>query len=84
MNNYTRADFAYLDATTTCFSVISTYLVAKKILENWLYWVVIDAASIYLYISKGYYPTSVLFMLYTLMAVWGYRQWKRTLSIPNN
>ena len=84
MDNYTHADFAYLDAMTTCFSVVGTYLVAKKVLENWLYWVVIDAVSIYLYISKGYYPTTVLFMLYTLMALWGYLQWRQILLADNH
>ena len=52
MQNYTHADFAYLDSFTTCFAVVTTYLVAKKVLENWLYWIVIDAASMYLYYEK--------------------------------
>ena len=46
-----------LIALPTCFAVVTTYLVAKKVLENWLYWIVIDAASMYLYYEKGYYPT---------------------------
>lgn len=79
MDNYTPADFAYADAATSCFSVVSTYLIARKVLENWLYWVVIDGVSIYLYLSKGFYPTMVLFGLYTLMAVWGYVQWKKSM-----
>ena len=70
-----NADLAYLDSFTTCFAVVTTYLVAKKVLENWLYWVVIDAASIYLYYLKGFYPTLVLFIFYTLMACWGYKRW---------
>ncbi|WP_462153802.1 nicotinamide riboside transporter PnuC [Pseudoalteromonas piscicida] len=73
--HYMAADLAYLDSFTTCFAVVTTYLVAKKILENWLYWVVIDAASIYLYYLKGFYPTLVLFIFYTLMACWGYKRW---------
>ena len=75
MTNYTHADFAYLDSFTTCFAVVTTYLVAKKILENWLYWIVIDAASMYLYYEKGYYPTLALFVFYTLMAGWGFKTW---------
>ena len=67
MTNYTHADFAYLDSFTTCFAVVTTYLVAKKILENWLYWIVIDAASMSLYYEKGYYPTLALFVFYTIM-----------------
>jgi nicotinamide mononucleotide transporter len=79
MDNYTRADFAYLDSITTCYSVLATYLLAKKILENWLYWVIIDAVSIYLFVNKGYYPTTVLFIFYTLMAVRGYFQWHNSV-----
>ena len=76
MDNYTHAELAYLDSFTTCFAVMTTYLVAKKVLENWLYWIVIDAASIYLYLQKGYYPTVVLFAVYTGIAFWGYMQWR--------
>jgi len=75
MSHYTHADFAYLDSFTTCFAVVTTYLVAKKVLENWLYWIVIDAASMYLYYEKGYYPTLVLFIFYTIMAAWGFKTW---------
>ncbi|MFU2511179.1 nicotinamide riboside transporter PnuC [Pseudoalteromonas sp. ASV78] len=75
MTNYTHAEFAYLDSFTTCFAVVTTYLVAKKVLENWLYWIVIDAASMYLYYEKGYYPTLALFIFYTIMAAWGFKTW---------
>ena len=77
MANYTHADFAYLDAATTVFSVFATYLVAQKILENWLYWLVIDAASIYLFLNKGFYLTAVLFAGYCVLAVAGYLQWRK-------
>lgn len=77
MDTRTHADYAYLDSLTSCFAVMTTYLVAKKVLENWLYWVVIDAASLYLYFVKGYYPTFVLFVFYTFMAMWGYYTWRK-------
>lgn len=84
MDNFTHADFAYLDSFTTCFAVMTTYLVAKKVLENWLYWVVIDAASIFLYLAKGYYPTALLFILYTIIALAGYWRWKSTYQAELN
>jgi nicotinamide mononucleotide transporter len=83
MDNYTHADFAYIDSITSCYSVVATYLVARKVLENWLYWIVIDAASVYLYVSKGFYPTTLLFIFYTLMSFWGYVQWRQSL-VANN
>ncbi|MGI2174270.1 nicotinamide riboside transporter PnuC [Shewanella ulleungensis] len=77
MANYTSAAFPYIDAATTCFAVVTTYLVAKKVLENWLYWVVIDVVSIYLYFQKGLMLTSGLFILYVAMAVAGYMMWRK-------
>ena len=73
--NYTPAAFPYLDTFTTVFAVFATYLVTQKVLENWLYWVVIDAASIYLYIEKGLVPTTVLFIIYVIIASYGYLKW---------
>ena len=77
MANYTSADFAYLDTFTTVFAVFATYMLAKKVLENWIYWVVIDTASIYIYIQKGFYLTAVLFAIYTVLACVAYIQWKK-------
>lgn len=76
MANFTPADFPYLDTFTTVFAVFATYLVAKKVLENWLYWVVIDVISIYLYIEKGLIPTVVLFTFNVAIALWGYISWR--------
>lgn len=77
MANYTQASFAYLDAATTCFAVMTTYLVANKVIENWLYWFIINLVSIYLYLNKGLMLTSMLFVLYLGMAIVGYLMWRR-------
>lgn len=77
MKNYTSADFAYLDTFTTVFAIFATYMLTKKVLENWLYWVVIDFISIYIYINKGFYVTAILFGLFTILACIAYRQWKK-------
>lgn len=74
--NYTPAAFPYLDTFTTVFAIFATYLVTQKVLENWLYWVVIDAVSIYLYIEKGLIPTTVLFAIYVVIAIYGYFKWQ--------
>lgn len=75
MANYTSADFPYLDTFTTVYAVFATYLVTQKVLENWLYWLVIDAVSIYLYINKGLYPTALLFIIFVVIACYGYFKW---------
>ena len=77
MANYTSADFAYLDTFTTVFAVFTTYTLTKKVLENWLYWIVIDSVSIYIYINKGFYLTAVLFAFYTVLAFVAYNNWKK-------
>ncbi len=75
MANYTSASFPYLDTFTTVYAVFATYLVAQKVLENWLYWIVIDIVSIYLYIEKALVPTTVLFIIFVIVACYGYLKW---------
>ncbi|OUR74806.1 nicotinamide mononucleotide transporter [Arcobacter sp. 31_11_sub10_T18] len=76
MANYTSADFAYVDSFTTVFAVFTTYMLAKKVLENWIYWIVIDAVSIYIYIEKGLNLTAIMFVIYTVLAFVAYKKWK--------
>lgn len=64
-----------LDAYTTVFSVMNTWLIARKVLENWLYWVVVDGAATLLYVQTGYYATAVLFVLNTILAIAGFISW---------
>jgi len=67
----------YLDAFTTSFSLIATFMVTRKILSNWIYWIVIDAFNIYLYWSRGLEPTAGLYFLYTILAVFGFLSWHK-------
>jgi len=64
-----------LDAYTTVFAVMNTWLMAKKVLQNWLYWVIIDAAAVVLYVETSYYATAALFVLNTILAIAGYISW---------
>ena len=72
---YTNAKMPIVDSFTTVFSIFATYMVAKKILGNWLYWIVIDIVSVYLYSSRDLHFTSLLFMAYTIIAIFGYFSW---------
>ncbi len=80
LDNYTDSPLPYLDAFTTAFSVVATWMLARKMIENWLFWIMIDAVSMGMYIYKGLYPTVILFLVYTFMAFIGYRQWKKNMS----
>jgi len=75
--NYSAAP--YLDAGVMIFSVLNTYLMARKLLENWLYWLVINSAAMYLYWLSGFYLTIVMFMLYFVLAIIGYLTWRKEL-----
>lgn len=68
----------FLDAATTVFSLIATYMVARKVLSNWIYWIAIDVLNVYLYSSRDLHVTSALFTLYTLLALWGYLRWRKS------
>ena len=72
---YTNAAMPLVDSFTTVFSVFATYMVTKKVIENWLYWIVIDAVSVYLYFSRDLHLTSLLFLVYTIIAIFGYFSW---------
>jgi nicotinamide mononucleotide transporter len=73
----TDAVFPYLDSFTTVAAVVTTYMVARKVLENWVYWFVIDSVAIYLYIARELYLTSALFIVYLVLVVAGFRRWRR-------
>ena len=75
---FTPAAATYLDAFTTVFSVITTVMVARRKLENWLYWIVIDATYIYLYGSRGGYLFAFLNIVYVIIAAWGYWNWRKS------
>ena len=66
-----------IDSFTTIFSFIATYLTVKRYIENWIYWIIIDAVTVYLYISRDFYIYAGLMVAYTLMAIFGYLEWKR-------
>ena len=74
---YTNAAMPWLDSFTTIAAIATTWLVARKVLENWLYWVVIDLVSIYLYLSRDLYTTAALFAGYVVLAAAGYVAWRR-------
>ncbi len=84
MANFTPTHFPYLDSATTVYSVYATYLVTQKILENWLYWIVIDVVSIYLYLEKGLTPTAGLFVVYVVIAAFGYIKWRKQISFDTS
>mgnify|MGYP001464798965 FL=1 len=79
-STYTDAKMPIIDSFTTVFSIFATYMVVKKILGNWLYWIVIDAVSVYLYDSRDLHLTALLFIIYTSIAIFGYFNWLKSMQ----
>lgn len=86
LSRYTDAALPYVDSTTTVAALIATWMVARKILENWLWWIAIDLISIWLYLERGLQASAVLFAGYVLLAIAGYLSWHRQLpeSTPSD
>ena len=78
---YTAAASPFIDAFTTWGAIAASYLVAKKILENWFYWFVIDFVSVFLFISRELYPTALLFIVYLVLVVIGYSAWRKSWQL---
>jgi nicotinamide mononucleotide transporter len=79
LDNLTDSPLPYWDALTTALSITATWMLAKKFIEQWLIWIFVDALSAGLYIYKNLYPTAVLFVVFTIMAVVGYFQWRKIM-----
>ena len=77
--NYTDSDIPYWDAFTTAFSITATWMLARKIIEHWIIWIIVDLVSAGLYIYKGLYPTTILFLVFTILAFVGYFEWRKDL-----
>jgi nicotinamide mononucleotide transporter len=75
----TDAALPYIDSLTTWFAIWGTFLVARKVLENWWYWLAIDIASVFIYWSRDLQLTSVLFMVYVIMIPFGLVSWTKSM-----
>jgi nicotinamide mononucleotide transporter len=86
MSRYTNAAFPFFDAFVTVSSIVTTYMVARKILENWIYWLVVDSLSLYLYWQRELYLYVGLFALYLVLVVIGlvrwHRDWRSQIAVP--
>lgn len=77
LTRYSSAQSPYLDSFVTWGSVLTTWMVARRIIENWLYWVVFDSVAAYLYFSQGLHATALLFVAYVGIVIHGYGVWLR-------
>lgn len=81
---FTNSTVPYWDAFTTALSIVAMWMLARKYAEQWLAWFVVDAACTGLYYYKGIYFYSVLYAVYTVIALLGYRKWLRLMASQDN
>ncbi len=74
---YVDSASPWLDSLITWASVLTTFMVARRVIENWLYWIVVDGVAAYLYYSRGLLATALLFVAYVFMVMYGYWAWHR-------
>lgn len=77
--HFFATNLPYLDALTTGFSIIATFLLARRYIDNWIYWMVINPLYMFIYWKSGAYLFIGIMLLYTGMAVLGYNNWKSIL-----
>lgn len=80
---HTDSPIPYLDSFTTSLSIVATWMLARKILEHWLLWIIVDTTSVALYIYKGLFATTLLFAVYTGLAIIGYLAWRKEYKLQN-
>ena len=76
---FTDSTIPISDSLVGTLSVLGTWMLARKLIENWLVWIVADGIATGLFFYKELYPTAILFIIYTTMAVVGYWQWRKTI-----
>lgn len=72
--------YSYLDTLLTAIFFVGMWLMAKRKIENWIFWIVGDLLSIPLYFAKGYTFTSFQYIVFTIIAVYGFLEWKKILN----
>lgn len=80
LKKFTASDIPWIDAISTAFSITATWMLARKILEHWLVWIVVDSGLCILYVTRNLYLMTILFAVYTVLAVYGYISWKKTIG----
>ena len=76
LKKFTDAKLPWVDAPVAVFSIVATWIMVNYVHENWLYWIVIDSVSIFLYAKRGLWIGASLFALYLFMALDGYFKWQ--------
>jgi len=80
LTNYTDSPVAEWDAFITSLSIVATWMLARKIFEHWFLWIAVNMASVILFLTRGLYPTLILYFVYLVMSFVGLKEWKKTIQ----
>jgi len=83
-DNYTDADLAYWDSATTTMSFAAMWMTARKYIDNWIVWLVVDVIATAMYLYKGIDFYALLYGIYLIMAVMGWRAWQRSMKLASS
>ncbi len=81
---YNNSDIPWADGLLTSMSIVATWLLLRRNIDNWLLWVAVDIMSALVSAYKGLVFTSIMFVVYTLFAIKGYYEWKKEMPIKTN
>lgn len=76
--------YSYLDTVLTAIFFVGMWLMARRKIENWVFWIIGDLLSVPLYLAKGYTFTSFQYLVFTIIAIYGYLEWKKILNSSQN
>ncbi len=77
LHKWTDSPIPVGDAFTTAAGIVATWMLARRIIEHWIYWIIINFVSVYLYYLRDLYPTMLLYFCYALLAFAGLYMWKK-------
>lgn len=80
LDRFTDSTVPLGDSFTTALAIVATWMLTRKIIEQWFLWIIANVVSIALYIYKGLYPTVILYVIYAGMSVYGYLEWKKSMN----
>jgi nicotinamide mononucleotide transporter len=83
LDRFTDSLFPGWDSLITSLSVIATWMLARKIFEHWYIWIIVNSVSVILFITRGWYPTVILYIVYFTMSFAGLNAWKKSLEMNN-
>jgi len=80
LDHFTDSPVPGWDSFIASLSIIATWMLARKFYEHWYLWIVVNAVAVLLFLSRGLYPTVVLYSVYCVMSFIGLKEWRKTIS----